>query len=907
MTLKAQEGEVVKISKSQWRELEPLLNRGMEMSVDARRVWLDALPDTEPSSKELIPQLRALFAAHDTAEQNSQLNTLAKDTIAPANPAPVFAEGNTIGGYRLVRLVGRGGMGEVWLADQVDGRVQRQVALKLPTRVQHLDVWRRRFDRERDILAKLSHPHIARLYDAGVDQTLARIGLGQPYLALEYVEGVPLSHYADEKKLSITDRLRLFQQVLSAVSHAHAHLVIHRDLKPSNIVVTGDGQVKLLDFGIAKLIDPAETATAENDDDLVAVDATELTALGGRVMTLRYAAPEQVDGESVSAVSDVYALGVILYELVAGISPYAAVQDGKRLTARNMRESEIRLPSVALTKMSLSSTSATQESIADNRQQRSLSQLARSISGDIDAIALKALQREPLQRYTSVAALDEDVQRHLEGSPVRAREGTWRYLLTRFVARNKLAFAAASLVFLAIATGLVMAERERRVALAEKARAEKHFASVRALANTYMLDVYDKLEQVGGTLEARKLLVATSLKYLDSIANEIGRDSKLALEVASGYRKIATLEGDIFDSNLGQTSRAKEYAAKSAQILEELILTQAENMEALRELRQVLMLQSRLSYADSDGKAVGYMERSIEIATRAAALTSATPRERRAVSAAYGEAAHMHSLAGGDSAKAKLYSQRSVEGAEANLKEEPTNLAARNNYSAILQRAGNIEVDSNEPDRIRTAVSYFQRARVMDDTLVQDFPDKDRFRQTRDISMYGLAGALDQLDQRAEAKVIATQTLASADAAYRKDASDAQKLAIYHLTLARLAEIELGMKQYEVALKLVEKLNAEHSRLSANLRDGAFLLDAHASGQWVLAKASCALASGERTSQAARLAMYERAMRAFQSRLDYVNGQIAKNEATPQVRKALANAISARDTCKAEYEKLKAR
>jgi tetratricopeptide (TPR) repeat protein len=264
-------------------------------------------------------------------------------------------------------------------------------------------------------------------------------------------------------------------------------------------------------------------------------------------------------------------------------------------------------------------------------------------------------------------------------------------------------------------------------------------------------------------------------------------------------------------------------------------------------------------------------------------------------------------LAGGDSAKAKLYSQRSVEGAEANLKEEPTNLAARNNYSAILQRAGNIEVDSNEPDRIRTAVSYFQRARVMDDTLVQDFPDKDRFRQTRDISMYGLAGALDQLDQRAEAKVIATQTLASADAAYRKDASDAQKLAIYHLTLARLAEIELGMKQYEVALKLVEKLNAEHSRLSANLRDGAFLLDAHASGQWVLAKASCALASGERTSQAARLAMYERAMRAFQSRLDYVNGQIAKNEATPQVRKALANAISARDTCKAEYEKLKAR
>jgi eukaryotic-like serine/threonine-protein kinase len=897
----------VKISKTQWQDLEPLLNRGMEMDADARRAWLDALPETEPSSKPLIPQLRALFAAHDTAERNTQLNTLAKDTISPANPAPVFAESNTVGGYRLVRLIGRGGMGEVWLADQIDGRVQRQVALKLPTRVQHLDVWRKRFDRERDILAKLSHPNIARLYDAGVDQTLARIGLGQPYLALEYVEGVPLSQYADDKQLSINARLRLFRQVLAAVSHAHAHLVIHRDLKPSNVVVTNEGQVKLLDFGIAKLIEPTDTESGEVEDDIVSVDATELTAIGGRAMTLRYAAPEQVDGESVSAVSDVYALGVILYELVAGVSPYAPVQEGKRLTARNMRESEIRSPSVALTKMSLGTSAASpgQDSVAHNRQQRSVPHLARSIAGDIDAIALKALQRDPAQRYTSVAALDEDLQRHLEGSPVRAREGTWRYLLTRFIARNKLPFAAATLVFLAIATGLVMAERERRVALAEKARAEKHFASVRALANTFTFDVYDKLETIAGTLEARQLLVSTSLKYLDSIAAEAADDPKLAVEVATAYRKIAQVKGDFVTTNLGQTRGAQENAARAALLMEKVAAAHPNDIDVLREYREALILQARLTFGQAGSAGVSFGEKALEVAKRMVALPEAQPKDRRFLTSTTGELAHLHAFGGGDKEKAKAYAKDAVDRATADLAEEPNLVVARNNYAAILHRAANVDYYSGDPSRIPNAVKHFEAAIAMQESLVRDFPQNNVYRQTLLKQLLGLTEAQAGVDDYVSAKRNAARALETAEAFYRADAKDATNLMVYLRMLVTSGEIELNMKQYPAALAFVDRLTAELRTVPDTLKTNVYVVDARMVGLHVLATASCALAEDRALDRAKRLALLLTAQRSFAERMEYLNGLIERKGGTARTPDDLKQTIEARDACLTQYQKLK--
>ena len=265
------------ISPELWQQIDPLLSEALDMEEGARASWLRRLDDTHP---QLTPLLRKMLASHERAERSQELETVPK--LAPAPPASsIFSGGTRIGPFELLRPLGRGGMGEVWLARQADGRVEREVALKLPTVYEHSDVWRERFRRERDILAKLVHPNIAQLYDAGISEMEG--SRGRPYLAMEYVEGNSLTEYVARQRSTIEDRLKLFQQILAAVAHAHRHLVVHRDLKPANILIDKGGRVKLLDFGIAKLIDDASEIETKN-----------LTRLGGRVMTLRYAAPEQV-------------------------------------------------------------------------------------------------------------------------------------------------------------------------------------------------------------------------------------------------------------------------------------------------------------------------------------------------------------------------------------------------------------------------------------------------------------------------------------------------------------------------------------------------------------------------------------------------------------------------------------
>ena len=450
------------------------------MDGPARLAWLAGIDTTHP---EAAPILRRMLVTHDRAERAGELETVPRLAPSPSWSS-THSAGMAIGPFELIRPLGHGGMGEVWLARQADGRVQRDVALKLPAIHQQGEVWRERFRRERDILAKLEHPHIARLYDAGITEA------GQPWLAMEYVEGLTLSGHVASRAHSIPERLALFRQVLDAVAHAHRHLVVHRDLKPANILIDLSGQVKLLDFGIAKLIGGGEAAEVSG----------ALTRLGGRMMTLRYAAPEQVSAGTITTATDIYALGVILHELLTGLSPYRAVREGKPLTEVMLLQEQVGVPSrLAIPK-----------------------KLARLLAGDLDAIVLKALRRDPAERYVSVELFDADVLAHLEKRPVKARAGTWRYLAGRFVVRHKLPLAMASAVLLTLLAGLVMAERERRVAVAEKARAERHFASVRKLANTLIFDVHSQLETLAGSLKARETLLKSSLEYLDALANESG-------------------------------------------------------------------------------------------------------------------------------------------------------------------------------------------------------------------------------------------------------------------------------------------------------------------------------------------------------------------------------------------------
>jgi serine/threonine-protein kinase len=302
----------LKLSRELWVEVEPLLTAALDMDPAAREAWLAGVDRSHP---EAAPILRRMVANHERAQRSNEL-----ETVPRLAPTPGWSSAHTagmrIGPFELVRPLGRGGMGEVWLARQADGRVARDVALKLPALHQQGDTWRERFRRERDILARLEHRHIARLYDAGLTDA------GQPWLAMEYVEGMSLSAQLASRPHDMAERLGLFRQVLAAVAHAHRHLVVHRDLKPANILVDAAGQVKLLDFGIAKLVDDATLPDA----------SAELTRQGGRVMTLRYAAPEQVSGDSITTATDIYALGVILHETTTGLAPYRAVREGRAFT-----------------------------------------------------------------------------------------------------------------------------------------------------------------------------------------------------------------------------------------------------------------------------------------------------------------------------------------------------------------------------------------------------------------------------------------------------------------------------------------------------------------------------------------------------------------------------------------------
>ncbi len=401
------------LTAADWHRLNGLLAEALELEEAARTAWLEALPLEAKDLKPLLAQLLASTRDLDgTSETLQPVVALAAEAMAGMRRE---AAGDRIGPWRLERLLAEGGMGAVWEAQRADGVMQRRAALKLP-RAEWVDHGlSQRLARERAILARLQHPHIAVLFDAGLADG------GRPYLALEYVDGVPIDAYCKDRPLR--DVLRLMVQVIRAVAYAHGQLVIHRDLKPANVLVTADGSPKLLDFGISKLI----------EGDTTAAEATALTRLAGRPMTLAYAAPEQVLALPVTVAADVYALGVMLFELTTGQRLYQATEP-RALEAELLR-GDLRRPSDA----------------AGNAAR------ARLLKGDLDAIIGTALKRQPAERYDSAAALADDLERYLDGQPVRARPDSTGYRLKKFVARNTLPVAAASAALVALGVGLALA------------------------------------------------------------------------------------------------------------------------------------------------------------------------------------------------------------------------------------------------------------------------------------------------------------------------------------------------------------------------------------------------------------------------------------------------------------------
>jgi hypothetical protein len=471
------------------RRVNALLETALALPVEERDAWLAALP---PEQQEIVPTLRTMLerAAVETDTFMHKPLALGLDELDGFEESE--HAGDRIGPYRLIRELGAGGMATVWLAERVDGALQRQVALKLPRAAWAMGL-ARRMARERDILATLEHPRIARLYDAGVTEA------GRPWLAMECVTGVPIDVYCREQQLDVRSRLRLFLQVADAVAHAHARLIVHRDLKPSNILVTAEGEVRLLDFGVAKLI--------EEEGPL----AANLTQLIGRAVTPDYASPEQVLGRPVAVATDVYSLGVVLYELLAGQRPYRL----GRATA------------AALEEAILSVTVPPASTLALDRR------VALQLRGDLDNVLAKALRKDAGRRYSSVESMAADVQRYLDGEPVLAERRSRWYRFGKFARRNRLPLAAGGAVAVALLVGLGAALWQAREARDEAARAEQ--------VKRFVASIFEQArprEGVGGTVTAMELLDSAADRIEKELAAQPRVAAELGLMVGQGYASL---------------------------------------------------------------------------------------------------------------------------------------------------------------------------------------------------------------------------------------------------------------------------------------------------------------------------------------------------------------------------------
>ena len=554
------------MTTEQWARVTALFEEACACPQAERECWLASRCDDAVVRGEVEAMLRAYATNPDFMEEpGSQVR---RDVESLLSAHAREGVGSRIGAYDLVAELGRGGMGEVFAAVRADGHYDQKVALKLVRAGHATDGVVERFRAERQILAGLEHPNIARLVDGGATEG------GTPYLVMELVDGVPIDAFCDTRGLSIAERLRLFLHVCAAVQYAHQRLVIHRDIKPANILVTGDGTPKLLDFGIAKVLDPAGN--------------TEETML--RPFTPEYASPEQVRGEPVSTATDVYALGMVLYRLLTGRSPYHVATRTPRDLADAVTSKEPERPSAA----------------------------RRELRGDLDVILLKALRKEPDRRYSSAEQFAEDIRRHLEGLPVAARKGTVGYRAGKFARRHRTMVAAATLVLVTLIAGIVVTVRQSRIAEDHRRRAEARFNDVRKLANSLIFEVHDSIRDLPGATGARRVILQRSLEYLDSLARESdNNEPDLQRELATAYSRIGVVQGSPGSMNLGDEKAAAVSLQKAIHIRESLARAHPDNRAD-----QVELASAYLDYGTYEAKAASvatgyeYVQRGLAILDR---------------------------------------------------------------------------------------------------------------------------------------------------------------------------------------------------------------------------------------------------------------------------------------------------
>ncbi len=553
------------MKSDEWHKIKEIFNATIDLSEVERAKILDTCDEN------LRREVKKLIEANDEAEDFIVEPALVDIGLVEEDEVDFYV-GKQIDSYKILQEIGHGGMGTVYLASRADESFDKKVAIKLIKRGMDTSSVLKRFMMERQILAQLEHPNIALLLDGGTTED------GLPYFVMEYVEGLPVTRFCALHQFSIEERLKIFQSICSAVAYAHQNLVVHRDLKPSNILVTEDGTPKLLDFGIAKLLNPDWS-----------LNTAEATATMFRAMTPEYASPEQLRGLPITTTSDVYSLGVVLYELLTGTRPFKFESLQPEEVAKIVFTTEpIRPSSVAFSPLSfvlspssveLNQTTLPYTQITNNKGQKTKNegenpkskiQNLKSLRGDLDNIILKALRKEPERRYQSVQEFAEDIRRHLVGLPVNAMADTSFYRLNKFVKRHYVGVFTSLFVTLILLSATIITAWQAVIARREQTKAEMRFNQVRELANIVLFDYHDKIKELPGTVELREKLVTDALKYLDNLAQDSDGDISLQRDLVKAFDKVGEVQFGLTNGNLGNSSGALESYRKALNIAEKV-------------------------------------------------------------------------------------------------------------------------------------------------------------------------------------------------------------------------------------------------------------------------------------------------------------------------------------------------
>jgi non-specific serine/threonine protein kinase/serine/threonine-protein kinase len=824
-----------------WHEIKDKLDAVLKLAPEQRPAYLDQVSTADP---ELRRELESLIASHEQAGTdflNVPPPQAAADPIAPNNLNPDHREpmiGRRLGTYEIVEQIGAGGMGEVYRAIRADDQYRKQVAIKLLRAGQNSDFVIRRFKNERQILASLDHPNIARLLDGGTTEE------GVPYFVMELIEGQPITEYCDSRNLPIVERLKRFTSVCSAVQYAHQRLIVHRDIKPSNILVTHEGMPKLLDFGIAKIVD-TDSGTGP----------ATLTIF--RALTPGYASPEQVKGEPITTVSDVYALGVVLYELLTGQHPYSAPGSTPHQIARAVCEVDPEKPSTVVRRTEGSPSPGGRTTVRSGTTvplgESSADRLSKRLRGDLDNIVLMALRKEPERRYASVDKFAEDLRRHLANLPVFARKDTAGYRISKFVARHKAGVAATAAAIIILIVGIVATLREAQIAReqasiarSQRARAEARFNDVRKLANSLMFEVHDSIKDLPGSTPARKLLVSRALEYLDSLSQEAKGDRSLQRELAAAYEKIGDVQGMPRQANLGDTVGAEESYRKALAIRESLAAADSKDQEVRRQLTPNYSKLSDLLWNKGDFKgAMEYSRKEITVAEALYREDPTNPANRSLLAAYRMDYGYKQAVVGNDRAGGLETLHQGSAMLEKMVSEDPQNVQVRRLLGLSYFRAADVLKD--DPNNYPQALALYKKAIVTTQALIVADPNNTDFRR------------MVAYDQFAMGQLLANMKDASAALAQDREAlSSFQKLAAYDPANAQFQE-DIAAVRSEIGEVLVNtgkpgdaieslhlSINAAQSMSNATnpqSRIGYILV----SGQFFLGKANIMLATSSQT------------------------------------------------------------